>query len=48
MIFRISNEHCKHEGHLMFIRCLMMQCILIVGPPHELHLGMCLRLFTHE
>ena len=48
MILRISNEHCKHECHLMFIRCLMMQCILTVGPPHELHLGMCLRLFTHE
>ena len=46
MILKISNEHCKHECHLMFIRCLMMQCILTVGPPHERHLGMCLR--THE
>ena len=48
MTLKISNEHCKHGCHLMFIRCLMMECILIVGPLHELDLGMCLRLFTHE
>ena len=35
MNLKISNEHCKHECHLMFIKCLMMQCILTVGPPHE-------------
>ena len=43
-----EGEHCKHECHLMFTKCLMMQCILTVGPPHELHLGMCLPLFIHE
>ena len=48
MILRISNEQCKHECDVMFIKCLMMQCILTVGPPHELHLGMCLQLLTRE
>ena len=48
MILKISNEPCKDECHLMFIMCLTMQCILVVGPRHEPHLGMCLRLFTHE
>ena len=40
MTLKMSYEHCKHECHFMFIKCLMMQCILALAPPHELHLGM--------
>ena len=47
MVLKISYDHHKHECHRMFIKG-MMQCILTVSPPHEPHLGMCLRLFTHE